>query len=224
VERFEGASRPAAIVAITDDLSSPLAQAADCEVLLRSHRLGRPKGFLNALAAHDYVASMILAEDNDDVTSTARVVAAMQHLRGLGDVACRLAADPEMRLAYIGFREHAATALYAGLLTLEVTGIGAEGYIGGQFRHGPLHRAKQNLTAVVFGGRDPTANAASRQLGADLVTAGSKVIVVGDVSVAGAINIRSPQVHLSGQLAHGVVVADHLVSALARAQIAARGG
>ena len=217
VEKFHGASRPAAIVAITDDLNSPLALAADCEVLLRSQSSGSAKGFLNALAAHDYLASMILSEDNDDVASTARIVASVRNLNGLGNVARDVAANPQMRMAYIGFREHAATSLYAGLLTKEVTGMGisTEGHIGGQFCHGPLQRADENLTAIVFGGRDPIANAASGWVAANLVAAGSTVIVVGDTGVAGAIDIRSPAVHVSGQVAHGVVVAEHFVSALA---------
>jgi D-arabinose 5-phosphate isomerase GutQ len=72
VERFDEINRPAAVVAITDNLASPLAEAADCELLLRSQSSGNARGFLNALAAHDYVAAMILNEDNDDPSSTAR--------------------------------------------------------------------------------------------------------------------------------------------------------
>ncbi len=73
---FTDKHRPAGIIAITDDVASPLAAAADGEILLRSQSSQSPKGFLNALAAHDYIASMILGEDNDDIASTARVVAA----------------------------------------------------------------------------------------------------------------------------------------------------
>ena len=215
VEKFDGDSRPSVMVAITDNLDSPLAEAADCEILLRSQSSGGAKGFLNTLAAHDYLTSMILSEDNDDVGSTARVVSGIRYPKGLDDVARRVAANPQMRLVYIGFREHAAPALYASLLTTEFTGIGTESYIAGQFRHGPLHTADENLTAMVFGGRDPIANAASRRLAVELVAAGSTVIVVGDAGVEGALDIRSPAVHVSGQLAHAVMLAEHFVSALA---------
>jgi fructoselysine-6-P-deglycase FrlB-like protein len=215
VEKFDDASRPAVIVAITDNLDSPLAEAADCEILLRSQSSGSAKGFLNTLAAHDYLTSMILSEDNDDVGSTARVVSGVRYSEGLDEVAHKVAANPQMRLVYIGFREHAAAALYASLLTKEVTRIAAESYIAGPFRHGPLHMADGNLTAMVFGGRDPIANAASRRLAAELVAAGSTVVVVGDAGVDGALDIRSPAVHVSGQLAHAVMVAEHFVSALA---------
>jgi fructoselysine-6-P-deglycase FrlB-like protein len=215
VEKFDEASRPAVIVAITDNLDSPLAEAADCEILLRSQSSGGAKGFLNALAAHDYLTSMILSEDNDDVGSTARVVSGIRYPKGLDDVARKVAGNPQMRLAYLGFREHAAVALYANLLTAEVTGIGSESYIAGQFRHGPLHMADKNLTAIVFSGRDPIANAATRRLAVQLVTAGSTVIVVGDAGVDGTLDIRSPAVHINGQLAHAVMLVEHFISALA---------
>ena len=52
-DRLSETMRPAATVAITDDLASPLAEVADCEVLLRSGASGSPTGFLNALIAHD---------------------------------------------------------------------------------------------------------------------------------------------------------------------------
>jgi fructoselysine-6-P-deglycase FrlB-like protein len=215
VEKFDTDSRPAVIVAITDNLDSPLAEAADCEILLRSQSSGGAKGFLNTLAAHDYLTSMILSEDNDDVGSTARVVSGIRYPKGLADVAGKVAGNPQMRVVYIGFREHAAIALYANLLTTEVTGIGTESYIAGQFRHGPLHMADKNLTAIVFSGRDPIANAASRRLAAQLVAAGSTVIVVGDAGVGGTLDIRSPAVHISGQLAHAVMLVEHFISALA---------
>jgi fructoselysine-6-P-deglycase FrlB-like protein len=220
MEKFDEASRPAVIVAITDNLDSPLAESADCEILLRSQSSGSAKGFLNTLAAHDYLTSMILSEDNDDVGSTARVVSGIRYPKGLDDVAHKVATNPQMRLVYIGFREYAAAALYASLLTTEVTGIGTESYIAGQFRHGPLYMADKNLTAMVFCGLDPMANAASRRLAAELVAAGSTVIVVGAAGVDGTHDIRSPAVHISGQLAHGVMLAEHFVSALAAQSVA----
>jgi fructoselysine-6-P-deglycase FrlB-like protein len=215
VEMFEQFNRPAAMVAITDNLASPLAAAADCEVLLRSESSGGPKGFLNALAAHDYVAAMILNEDNDDVASTARAVAAVKLPIALSEAAANVVAHPDSRLAYCGFGEHAVTALYAALLTNEATAITAEGFRGRQYRHGLIQSANTHLTAVLFSGRRAADNAASQGLARDLVAAGSTVIVVGDTDVAGSIYIPSPTSHSSAQVAHGVVVAEHFISSLA---------
>jgi glutamine---fructose-6-phosphate transaminase (isomerizing) len=217
VEKVRERRPQAAIVAVTDDAASPLVGGADGEILLRSASSGDPKGFLNTLAAHDYLAALILDEDSDDIASTARVVAAMT-VPSLGDAVAAIAANPRSRLAFIGFQEHAATALYAGLLAKEATGVAAEAYIGGQFRHGPAQAANADLTTVIFSGRDGTANAAARRLAADLVAAGSTVMIVGDVAIAGVIAVPSPHAHVSAQVAHGVVIAEQFVSVLARAQ------
>jgi fructoselysine-6-P-deglycase FrlB-like protein len=214
VERFDEINRPAAVVAITDNLASPLAEAADCELLLRSQSSGNAKGFLNALAAHDYVAAMILNEDNDDPSSTARVVAATRFPIALGEIAAGVASRPKSRLAYIGFGEHTVTALYAALLTNETTSFAAEGFAGGDYRD-ELMQADACLTAVLFGGRDVTDSAALRRVAGELVSAGSTVVVVGDTAVAGATQIGSFAGHVSAQVAHGVVVAEHFVSSLA---------
>jgi len=205
---------PAALVAVTDNPASPLALAADCDVLIRSRSSGSPKGFLNALTAHDYVASMILGEDNDDVSITARAVAATTSPTAFSDVTARIAANPDSRLIYIGFREHAATALYAALLTYESTGFAAEAYVGRQYRHSPHQPADINLTAVLFGGCNAGDDAVLQRLANNLVAAGATVIVVGTADVTGSTCIRTPVSHLSAQLAHGVVLAEHFVSSL----------
>ena len=212
MEKFNETTRPATIVAITDNPASPLTEYADCEILLRSRKCGT-RGLLNILAAHDYIASLILNEDDDDVTSTARVVAATTFPTALGGVAADVAARPNPRLVYIGFSEHATASLYAALLTNETTGVVAQGYVGEQFRHDELQRAGADLTAILFGGPDP--DAMSPGLAENLISTGATVIVVGDTDTAGSTHIRCPNGHLSARVAHGVVIADHFVSALA---------
>ena len=206
--------RPAAMIAITDDPASPLAAVADCEVLLRSGASSSPKGFLNALIVHDYVASMILNEDNDDVSSTARIVATTTLPAELREVAAGVAAQQESRLAYVGCSEHAATALYAALLTNEATEIAAEGHIAGQHRRDLVRRANAQLTAVLFGSHSGP-NAALRALAGDLIAAGSNVVVVGGADVPGSTYIPSHTGHVGAEVARNVVVVEHFVSALA---------
>ena len=221
LKTLDETTRPAAIVAITDDLASPLAAAADSEILLRSISLRSSQGFLNALAAHDYLASMILSEDNDDISITASVVAETTFPIRLREVAAAFAANPDSRLAYIGFGEHAATSFYAASLTTEATGITAEGYIGEQSGHVIRQKADTHLTALLFSGRDAANSAHSQRLASDLVSAGSTVVVVGPADVAGSTYILGPTSHVSAQLAHGVVVAEHFVSSLTAALAAA---
>jgi fructoselysine-6-P-deglycase FrlB-like protein len=206
--------RPAAMIAITDDPASPLAAVADCEVLLRSGASGSPKGFLNALTVHDYVASMILNEDSDDVSGTARVVATTTLPSELREVAANLAAQQDSRLAYVGCGENAAAALYAALLTNEATEIAAEGHIAGQHRRDLVRRANAQLTAVLFGSHSGP-NAALRALAGDLMAAGSNVVVVGGADVPGSTYVPRQTCHVGAEIARNVLVVEHFVSALA---------
>jgi fructoselysine-6-P-deglycase FrlB-like protein len=213
--RFTDRPRPAGIIAVTDDVASPLAAAADGEILLRSQSSQSPKGFLNALAAHDYIASMILGEDNDDIASTARVVAATTCPADVLTLASDTTAGHGSRLAYIGFGEHAATSLYAALLTREVTPISAMGYASNEFGHDMVAAADSSLTAVLFAGRARVNNDRARALASDLARAGARVLVVGDGNIDQIPTIQSPAGHLSAQVAHSVMIAEHFVSSLA---------
>jgi fructoselysine-6-P-deglycase FrlB-like protein len=208
-------TRPAAIIALTDDLASPLAGVADSEILLRSQSSGSAGGFLNILAAHDYVTSMILGQDNDDVMATARAVAATRIPGHLIQAAASLAEDPNSRLIYIGFSEHAAAALYAAFLTRETTTVTAEGYPSDDFDPHAARADFNGSTAVVFIGSDPVDNARAAELAADLVAAGADVVVVGSGAVEKTTCIRSPIGHVSAQMAHSVVIAEYFVSLLA---------
>jgi fructoselysine-6-P-deglycase FrlB-like protein len=212
-DRLSETMRPAAMVAITDDLASPLAKVADCEILLRSGASGSPTGFLNALIAHDYVASMILNEDNDDVSPLARTVATTALPTELREVAADIKDHQESRLAYVGCGEHAAAVLYAALLTNEMTTIPAEAYIARQHRHELLQRADAQLTALLFGSRSGP-NVVLRALARDLMAAGSNVIVIGGADVSGSTYIPSLTEHVGAEVARKVVVIEHFVSAL----------
>jgi fructoselysine-6-P-deglycase FrlB-like protein len=213
-DRLRDTMRPAATVAITDDLTSPLAQVADCEILLRSGPSSSPKGFLNALIAHDYVASMILNEDNDDVCHLARTVATTTLPKKLQKVAAEVRGHRESRLAYVGFGNHAAAALYAALLTNELTTIPADGHIAGHHEDELLQRAHPQLTVLLFGSpRGPSEDL--HRLARDVISAGSNVIVIGAADVSDPSHIPTLTDHLGTEVARSAVVIEHFVSALA---------
>jgi D-arabinose 5-phosphate isomerase GutQ len=197
-DRLGDTMRPAATVAITDDLTSPLAQAADCEILLRSGpSSGNPMGFLNALIAHDYVASMILNEDNDDICHLARTVATTKLPKKLQKVAAEIRSHQESRLAYVGFGNHAAAALYAG-----------------QHQDELLERAHRQLTVLLFGSpRGPSEDL--QTLARDLIAAGSNVIIIGAADVSGPSHIPALADYLGAEVARSAVVIEHFVTALA---------
>jgi fructoselysine-6-P-deglycase FrlB-like protein len=207
--------KPSALVAITDNLASPLAAAADGELLMRSQLSTSQSGFLNALAAHDYVASLILNEDNDDVATTAHIVAATTFPEILHDVAAAVAVKDNSVVVYMGFGEHAATALYAEMLTRKITDVDVASYRVDQQPSRPLQHVGAHVTTILFGSHDAIDRAVSHRLVTELISTGSTVIVVGAADHPSAHQIPSPSAHLSAQVAHGVLIAEKFVSYLA---------
>lgn len=209
------------LISVTNDPSSPLGLGGDA--LLRLHSGDEAtvstKSYLNSLAAHQRIVQLLTGVPGQDPWHTAKVLEALSPAAVLAEIATTFATTPDARMVFVGFGDHAATALYAGLITKEASKIPAEGYIGGQFRHGPLELAGPGLTAVLFsgGGSDP-ARPSLQQLGTDLLRSGSTVLAVGDLGLSGAHEISTPSPGLLDQLAHGAVVAQRLTVELARAR------
>lgn len=208
-------------IGITNGPVSYLARRAELVVDLRSgsEATVSTKSYLNTLAAHDRLLALILdGRVAASVPDTAKLVESFS----AGDVLARLAAKvistDNRRVAFVGNRHHAATALYAGLITKEATKVPAEGFVGGQFRHGPLELAGPGLTAVLFGTYASDANLSLHQLGADLVASGSDVLLVGDLSLEGAETIALPASDNLAELAGGALVAQHFAVELAKAR------
>lgn len=212
--------RPATLVAVTNDGASPLAAAADLVVGLHSgdEATVSTKSYLNTLAAHDLLASTLAGTAPEDLLAVAKAVEQTGDPGALAPLAAHHVAAANPRLACIGFGDHAAAALYAGLIIKEGAKVAAEGFVGGEFRHGPLELAGPGLTAVLYGADDPDTSPSLRRLGADLIQAGSAVIAAAGLDLPGAaLQLRPPPGTLA-QLAHGAVVAQHLTVALARAR------
>ena len=209
----------ATVIGITNDAASPLASRAAGFIALHSgpEATVSTKSYLNTLAAQQQLGCLLTGTPTDDLADTAEAVAAVTAAAVVDDIAADFAATPTARLVFVGFADHAATALYAGLITKEAAKVPAEGYIGGQFRHGPLELAGPGLVAVLFTGGHPPADS-PRQLATDLLAAGSTVLTVGDLGVPGAIQLTAPTATLLSQLATGAVAAQHLTVALARAR------
>ena len=214
-------TQAATLISITNDPTSPLGRAGDALLRLQSgdEATVSTKSYLNSLAAHQQILHVLTGAPGPDAEHTAKVLEALRPPEVLADLATAFADTPDARLVFVGFGDHAATALYAGLITKEAAKIPAEGYVGGQFRHGPLELAGPGLTAVLFSGGDTDpARPSLRQLGTDLLRSGSTVLAVGDLALDGALEIPTPSPGLLDQLAHGAVVAQHLTVELATAK------
>lgn len=217
--RCTDAHNPTSIIAITEDIGSPLAFHADCTVLLRTgDRTDNDDtgSYLNMLAAHDLVASMLLNEDCDEVALTIDAVANLALPQDLCDAAAAYRRTAGSRLAFIGYQNHAATALYAAQVAGDVAGVIAQAIIGEQFGENVAQFGGPLLTAVFFSGRDARANLSLRRLAARLLASGSTVIMVGPAGITGTAAVDVATAHSSAEVAHGAVIAKMFVVELAR--------
>jgi glucosamine--fructose-6-phosphate aminotransferase (isomerizing) len=185
--RRTGRIAPAALVGVTNDEASPLARAADAFLPLHigAEATVSTKSYLNTLAVHRLIRAAFAGVD----IATVRAAELPDAAASVQDVIDRVDLDkyalgatqhPARRLAYIGARDSAGTAEFAALITKESAKVAAEGYVGGQFRHGPFELAGDGLTAMIFAPERDQPDASLRRLAADLVDTGSQVIVVGD--------------------------------------------
>ncbi len=223
LKRLRGSPGRPAVIGISNDPASPLARRADVLVALHSgdEATVSTKSYLNTLVAQQMVTSLLIDAAPGRADSAWDTVKAVEDYRRpamLDKLAADFVNTPGARLAFIGFGDQAATALYAGLITKEAAKVAAEGFVGGQFRHGPLELAGSGLTAVLFAGHDDAADRPLRQLSEELVSSGSTVLSVGALGTAGALEIGTSAVNGPPLLAQGAITAQDLAVALAKAR------
>jgi glucosamine--fructose-6-phosphate aminotransferase (isomerizing) len=224
LNRIQGRSiAPGVLVGITNDESSPLAQAADLNLPLHSgpEATVSTKSYLNTLGVHRYIAGVFTGENPaavvEEILQTAATVAHAIESSDLNEVATAALAYDHYRVAMVARRDDSATALYAALITKEASKVAAEGFVGGQFRHGPFELAGEGLTVLLFGLRADRPDESLRRLAADLIATGSSVLVVGDDEIPGARTVQAPGRFSLEGLATGAVIAELFAISLARA-------
>ena len=215
-------ARPLAVVGITNEPGSPLGRASDAVILLRSgpEATVSTKSYLNSLAAHQQLLAVLAggAAAPGSPADTAKLVSDLHPGPAATALAQVVTTASHPRIAFVGIRDHGATALYAGLITKEAAKIAAEGFIGGQFRHGPLELAGPGLSAILFGAQADDAAGPITGLAADLVATGADVTLVGDLVMPGTRTIVIPRGAALTELAAGAVVAQHIAVQIARAR------
>lgn len=211
------------VIGIADAPDSPLGLRSDTFLPLLSgaEATVSTKSYLNTLGVHRLFSASVLGEDalpvRADLLAAADLVAQAIASVDTRALAASIADHPRRRLAFVGRGDHAATALYSALITKESSKVAAEGYIGGQFRHGPFELAGDGLTVVLFGSRAAEPDPSLRRLADDLVASGSRVVFVGDDSVPGALTIEVERGTGLTELLVDAVVAQLLAVELARA-------
>jgi len=183
LEGIEGC-RPKYTLGITNDLASPLAQKSDMVVDLCSGNEATvsSKSYLNSLAAHHLLVEKLSGVEESESLRT--VLAAADELSSwiapidaIRAVATSTVENDAPRIVLIGAGNQSASALLGALIIKEAAKLGAEGFVGGEFRHGPLEMAGPGLTAVLYMGRSENQNL--QQLGSELLESGSTAIELG---------------------------------------------
>lgn len=217
------AGHGATVVATTNDPASPLARGADhlIELHAGAEATVSSKSYLNSLAWLHRVGAPLRGEADHQAVETIRAVAAS--LRSVVQtpnpavqaLAERILAFPNPRLALVGTGEDAATALTGALILKEASKVSAEGYVGGEFRHGPMELAGPGLAVLLLGSAE-AANPTLDRLARDLSRSGSIVMGIGPHAYEGAEPIALPGASNFARLAHAMAVLQQLSVCLAR--------
>jgi len=206
------------VVGIADDRSSPLAESSDLFIPLHSgpESTVSTKSYLNTLAVHRQLIGAFRRTSPDSIRrqilDTADAVERVLADDVSEEYGQRAADHQQRRVAFVGWADDGATAQFAGLITKEASKVPAEGFVGGQFRHGPFELAGDGMTAVLFG---PGSESMSR-LSRDLLRAGATVIVVGPDAGLHPMGILAPYTTPLQGLSSGAVVAQKFAVGLAR--------
>lgn len=219
VALLENVSAAKTLIGVTNDAASALAQKADVPVLLHSgpEATVSAKSYLNTLVASYRVLYALTGRDEKDLLAAVQaVLPAIAHIIGQRDKVQQLSdallKDNNPRVAMVGIGADAATALTGALITKEASKVAAEGFIGGQFRHGPMETSGAGMLALLFGdGSDSTLNT----LAADLHQNGTLVTSVGPVAYADSVHLPTPAEPLP-RLLCAMLWVQHLTVTLAR--------
>jgi fructoselysine-6-P-deglycase FrlB-like protein len=211
------------LVAIAANPESPLAQAADVFLPLHSGEEATvsTKSYLNTLGVHRQIIGAFSAESADvanaEIRASIGIVSSMIEAANFRALAEHALADPGHRMATVGWGNHAATALYAALITKESSKVAIEGFIGGQFRHGPFELAGPGLTVVIYGAGEASSRESLVRLTQDLNATGSTTVLVGDLHEPGSVTIPAPSEGSLAGLIGGAVAAELIAVELAKA-------
>jgi glucosamine--fructose-6-phosphate aminotransferase (isomerizing) len=211
------------LIGTTNDPTSPLAKAADHLLLLQSgsEATVSSKSYLNTLAGFYRVGAAVTGHDDAGIVGDIRRVAASLDQRlavtaaTAEELAARTLAGPRPRLALVGAGSDAATAMTGALILKEASKVAAEGYVGGEFRHGPMETVGSGATVLLFG--SGTADDVTlTKLAADLIGTGTLVVSVAPQAYPGTQHIPVPNANKLERLAHAMVFIQQLSLGLAR--------
>ncbi len=211
---------PRTLIGLTNDRESVLGKNADVLITLASgdEATVSSKSYLNTLIACHRALAVLLGEDEAVVCNAVKdVLGTVSNLvnekRFATELTERLFNAGRPRVAYIGTGSFASSALTGALITKEASKVSAEGFIGGEFRHGPLETSGEGMLAVLLGNpNDETLE----KLASELLANGTDVVTIGESPYANSTLLPVPPTDELCQLLCGFIYIEHLTVELAR--------
>ncbi|EBS7633955.1 SIS domain-containing protein [Salmonella enterica] len=220
VALLKNGNRPKTLIGLTNDEDSELGKQADILITLKSgdEATVSSKSYLNTLIACYRTLAVLLGEDEEGVISAVK-----NALHGLAELveqkhaftpfADALFTAPHQRVAYIATGSYASSALTGALITKEASKVSAEGFIGGEFRHGPLETSGKGMLAVLLG---QPGDETLEKLATELQANGTIVVTIGEEPYAGSALLPVSGDSELGNLLAGFIYIEHLTVDLAR--------
>jgi glutamine---fructose-6-phosphate transaminase (isomerizing) len=223
LDKLDGVTRPAIIIGVTNDEQSALATQADILVALRSgsEATVSSKSYVNTLIA-EYRTALALRRE-DEAPLIAGIRAAMVEFARLIDdrgavqsiVSQAFFESGEPRVALVGIGADGATTMTGALILKEACKVMAEGYLSGEFRHGPMETSGPGMIALLIGdGTDATLQALSEELTAN----GTEVVTIGPKAYVGSKQLRTTASPEIVRLIAGMLYVQHFTVLIARAK------
>jgi glucosamine--fructose-6-phosphate aminotransferase (isomerizing) len=222
LDEIRGPARPATIIGVTNDEQSTLARQADILVALKSgsESTVSSKSYVNTLIA-EYRTVLALRGENEEPLISALNAMRSEFARLIDDrsavqsIVNQAFEDGEPRLALIGVGADGATAMTGALILKEACKVMAEGYLCGEFRHGPMETSGPGMIALLIGdGTDVTLQALSE----DLTANGTDVVTIGPKAYLGSKHLRTSPSSEIVRLIAGMLYVQHFTVLIARAK------
>jgi glucosamine--fructose-6-phosphate aminotransferase (isomerizing) len=182
IEQRQGAT----VLAITNDATSPLAQAAEVVVLTAAGTESNVscKTYVCSLAALALVSDTLVAQNPvepprlEQLQGASEIMAAylnhwQEYTPSLGDLLSGSS------LIICGRGPSLASVHYSALILKEAAKVHTEGLSAPQFRHGPMELAKTSVRVLVYEGQGSTVTL-NRRLVADVTGVGGRAYLIGN--------------------------------------------
>jgi glucosamine--fructose-6-phosphate aminotransferase (isomerizing) len=175
----------ATTVALVNDVTSPLAQAAEWAMPLHAGKelsVAATKSFITSLVA----GARLVAQWQNDPELLDGLSALPDALRSATQVDWSAALDvlaPARNIMVVGRGISFPIALESALKFKETSALQAEAFSGAEIKHGPMALIEDGYPLLIFATRGPT-QASVLQLASEMRTRGAKVILAAPSDVA----------------------------------------